>query len=50
MEKKNIYISGKITGLDNYAEIFEKKEKELTEQGHFVFNPATPVAILFEIS
>lgn len=40
MEKKNIYISGKITGLDNYAEIFEKKEKELTEQGHFVFNPA----------
>lgn len=40
MDKKNIYISGKITGLDNYAEVFEKKEKELTEQGHLVFNPA----------
>lgn len=37
MEK--IYISGKITGLDNYAEVFEQAEKTLTEQGYEVINP-----------
>lgn len=34
-----IYIAGKITGLDNYKELFDKKEKELLEQGHKVLNP-----------
>lgn len=37
---KNIYISGKITGVENFAEIFASKEQELTEQGHNIFNPA----------
>lgn len=37
---KNIYISGKITGVENFAEIFKDKEKELTEKGHKVYNPA----------
>ena len=35
-----IYISGAITGTDNYMERFEKAEKELTEQGYSVVNPA----------
>ena len=36
----NIYISGAITGTDNYMERFSKAEKELTEQGYSVVNPA----------
>ena len=35
-----IYISGAITGTDDYMERFEKAEKELTEQGYSVINPA----------
>lgn len=35
-----IYIAGKITGLPDYREIFAAKEKELTEQGYTVMNPA----------
>ncbi len=37
MEK--IYISGKITGLTNYAELFEQADQVLTEQGFEVINP-----------
>ena len=35
-----IYISGAITGTDNYMERFAKAEKELTAQGWSVVNPA----------
>lgn len=35
-----IYISGAITGTDDFMERFEKAEKELTEQGYSVVNPA----------
>lgn len=35
-----IYISGAITGTDNYIERFAKAEKKLTEQGYSVVNPA----------
>ena len=35
-----IYISGAITGTDNFMERFAKAEKELTEQGYSVVNPA----------
>ena len=35
-----IYISGAITGTDNYMERFTKAEKELTENGYSVINPA----------
>ena len=35
-----IYISGAITGTDDYMERFAKAEKELTEQGYLVVNPA----------
>lgn len=35
-----IYISGPITGTDDYMERFAKIEKELTEKGHKVYNPA----------
>ena len=35
-----IYISGSITGTEDYMERFEKAEKKLTEQGYSVVNPA----------
>lgn len=35
-----IYISGAITGTDDYMKRFAKAEKELTEQGYSVVNPA----------
>ena len=35
-----IYISGKITGTEDYIERFAKAEKELTKQGYEVINPA----------
>ena len=35
-----IYIAGKISGLKNYREVFEKAENELTTQGNSVMNPA----------
>ena len=34
------YISGAITGTDDYMERFAKAEKELTECGYSVINPA----------
>jgi len=36
---ERVYISGKITGLDNHAELFEQAEKRLIEQGYEVINP-----------
>ena len=38
--QKKIYLFGKISDDPNYREKFALKEKELTEQGHLVFNPA----------
>lgn len=35
-----IYIAGKITGLENYKELFLKLEEKLTSEGHFVMNPS----------
>ena len=35
-----IYISGAITGTDDYMERFAKAERRLTEQGYSVVNPA----------
>ena len=35
-----VYIAGKITGLNNYKELFESVEKSLVKQGHAVLNPA----------
>lgn len=37
---KKIYISGPITGTDDYIERFEKAEKELEYKGYTVINPA----------
>lgn len=34
-----VYISGQITGLDNFAELFEQAEKGLQYLGHEVINP-----------
>ena len=38
---KRVYISGKITGLEEHVAyaIFERKEMELSEAGHSVVNP-----------
>ena len=35
-----IYIAGKITGLDNYKELFNKAENELLAKGYKVMNPS----------
>ena len=35
-----IYISGAITGTDDYMKRFAKAEKELTDKGYSVVNPA----------
>ena len=37
---KKIYISGPITGVDNYMDRFNKIEKQLTDAGLIVINPA----------
>lgn len=36
-----VYISGAITGVDNFKEHFDKAEKELKEKGHEVVNPTS---------
>lgn len=36
----NFYIAGKITGLPNYRELFNKVEKELNDKGHNCMNPS----------
>ena len=35
-----IYISGGISGVENYREAFKKAQEKLTKDGHDVFNPA----------
>jgi hypothetical protein len=39
-KKPKIYISGAITGTDDYMERFGMAEKKLTERGYSVVNPA----------
>lgn len=38
--KKRVYISGAITGIDNYKEYFARAEQKLIEKGYAVYNPA----------
>lgn len=42
MKAKKIYISGAITGVKNYKDIFNKKKKELEKEypGADIINPA----------
>ena len=35
-----IYVAGKITGLDNYKEVFEEAGRMLEEEGHTVMLPS----------
>lgn len=35
-----VYIGGKVTGLKNYKENFDKAEKNLKEKGHLCMNPS----------
>lgn len=45
-QTEHIYISGPITGTKDYMQRFEKAEKELTEKGYSVINPAKVNAML----
>lgn len=40
MQKKVIYISGPITGVDRYWEAFEQAEEDLIGLGHIPLSPA----------
>lgn len=40
MRDNRVYISGPVTGIDDYMERFSNAEKELKEQGFSVVNPA----------
>lgn len=46
--KQRIYISGAITGTDDYMERFAKAQKDLEEQGYSVVNPAAVNSMLPE--
>lgn len=46
MMDARIYISGAITGTTDYLDRFEKAEKELTEKGYVVINPAKVNAMM----
>ena len=37
---KKVYIAGKITGQENFKEIFKKAENQFIKQGFRVMNPA----------
>lgn len=39
-ERTIVYISGRITGDENYKESFERAERFLREKGYIVLNPA----------
>ena len=45
-DKTRIYISGKITGTDDYIERFEVVERKLIEQGYETVNPAKILSLL----
>lgn len=36
---RKIYIAGKITGLENYEELFDRAERKLREKGFITINP-----------
>jgi len=37
---KTVYIAGKITGLENYKDNFNKAEEELKAKGYICMNPS----------
>ena len=45
-DKTRIYISGKITGTDDYIERFEFAERELAFEDYETVNPATMLSLL----
>ena len=45
-DKTRIYISGKITGTDDYIERFKVAESRLIEQGYETVNPAQMLSLL----
>ena len=45
-----VYISGAITGVANYKEVFKKAKEELEAKGHEVINPAAMDEILPQLT
>ena len=45
-DKIRIYISGAITGTDNYIERFARAERKLIEQSYEAVNPAQMLSLL----
>ena len=45
-DKIRVYISGKITGTDDYIERFEVAERKLIAQDYETVNPATMLSLL----
>ena len=44
-----IYIAGKVTGLSNYKEIFDKARENLEDKGHQVLSPSIlPIGFDYE--
>ena len=41
MSKETVYVSGPITGVDNYLEIFHEASKKLAAQGYIPIDPCT---------
>ena len=49
MERSMIlYLSGPITGVDNYQEIFRTARGRLAAMGYKVINPAEMIGVLHE--
>ena len=49
MERSMIlYLSGPITGVDNYREIFRAAKSQLVTKGYKVINPAEMIGVLHE--
>lgn len=49
MERSMIlYLSGPITGVDNYQEIFRAAKGQLVTKGYKVINPAEMIGVLHE--
>lgn len=40
-EKMKVYIAGKISGCENYKEVFESEKRRIEGLGHIVLNPAS---------
>ena len=45
-----VYISGGITGVENYKQFFDETEKKLKSEGHEVINPTSFDSVLPQLT